>query len=471
METRKMYEINSLIITNDKTLPIVLDQHDDFLYTLMSDSPFGKEEIIERIKQYPKQYDKQIEYIKNNLFKIHNRNVSINLITFLSKQGIDVHDYYKMVIDEYILDSPTVCLNFAERYGCTEYAIKKIFDSYEKGKGVINSMLLSLLVNHIPKKDLGTLLNIYLDSCDEINMNEIEYIYYCFNGNKKLFDIMIGDYLAKNDIKGICKLIKDSKDNDIDVGKFIDKKVFAEILNKNKRSDYIFDLAYALKDVIPDVVNKIFKNNHKFLINRLSSIMIDYPVNAPKKSKAIIGMIIEELLNNQGLQLQDITIYESGGYSNVLGIGDLVLKISKPRETFEIPNSKYILQPIIRKQFDEFKKLTIEVQPKVITEGIKNEEIEQLYKNIRAEGLHWTDIKSENVGRLIKPNKAIYKMRTGNIQSSFESTGLKGEVDTLPAGEIVIIDSDYIYNKMTKKSVVPNYSLYEEFENKHINSK
>jgi len=460
-----------MIATNNDALPIILDEYDSFLYDVLCDSPFGKEYIVEVLNNYPKIYEKQINYLKNNIFKDNDRNITMNILKFLSKKNIDISDYIKETLDRYLLENPNMFFDLAAKYNYTEYALNKILNECEKNKSVVNYMLI-LKLNHIlPFDKLEKILNVYLNSSDDINAFEINRLYIEFKGNKKLFDILIGKYLSNKDIKSIIALIKDSKEENIPVEKYIDKKLFKKIINDNIRSDYIFDLGNVLSDIMHDEVNEVFTKREDYLLNKLAKLLISTPVSAPKDSKELVVMILKELLDNQEIDLQDIKIYEAGGYSNVLGIGEIILKLSKPKETYEIPNSKYILQPIMRKQFDEYKGLIIEIDPLVETENITTEEVEQLYYNLRKEGLIWTDIKVENVGRLIKPNKAVYKMRTGELQPNSSSTGMLGDVDTLSAGNVVLIDSDFIYKKVTRKTQIPDYSLYDEFENNYISSK
>ena len=43
----------------------------------------------------------------------------------------------------------------------------------------------------------------------------------------------------------------------------------------------------------------------------------------------------------------------SGAFSNVLRIGDTIVKVGIPRKTFNIPNDKRILQPYLRNDLSE----------------------------------------------------------------------------------------------------------------------
>lgn len=471
MEKVEINQILRFIINEDESLPIILKQYDSFLYDILTDSPYGKDYIIETLKKYPDIYDSQIKYIKNNIFKENNNNISMNILIFLQNNNEDIKSYLKTAIDKYLFDNPTMYLELAKRYGYANYCIDKLLIECEKESSFINYLLIVKLIDIVDNKTIDKLLNKYLNSLDEINSFELENLYNLLHGNKKIFDILIGFYLSNKDIKSIVKLIKESKESSIEVNKYIDKSLFKKMINDYIRNDYIFDLGNILSDVIPNEVNEMFEVKYDYLINRLAKIMVGPPVNAPKDSRELIIMFLEELLNNQNVKLQDIHILEAGGYSNVVNIGSLVMKVSKKKETFDIKNSKYILQPVLRRQFEEYKNLTIEVVPLVETELISMEELKELYFNLRDEGLIWTDVKAVNVGKLLKPNKAIYNMRTGPIETSSESTGLNGEVQVLPKGKYVVIDSDYIYNEINRKTKYPENSLYEEFENDYINYK
>ena len=82
-------------------------------------------------------------------------------------------------------------------------------------------------------------------------------------------------------------------------------------------------------------------------------------------------------------------------------------------------------------------------------------------------GIYWTDIKKENVVRLLKPNKLNFKLNgedIGRNEDSVEMMNLKDE-EPLPAGELVISDTDYLCyeNEYNEHPHTPAYPLVYEF--------
>ena len=159
--------------------------------------------------------------------------------------------------------------------------------------------------------------------------------------------------------------------------------------------------------------------------------------------------IVKELAEDQGIKMTDIRFLDYGAYSTVYEIGDKVLKIGKRRRTYTMPNDKRILKPLIRVDLGPLTDYkiagTIEVVNKVKTGvNLSDEEVYQIWKELRSRGIYWADAKSSNLGILLKDNDY-----NTNIKLSGESNsrGLIGDNDdVLKAGEIVIIDSDYIYD-------------------------
>lgn len=163
-------------------------------------------------------------------------------------------------------------------------------------------------------------------------------------------------------------------------------------------------------------------------------------------------------------------------------IGDYILKIGSMRTNEKIPNDKRILQPIIRQELEpgEMKNYEynfIEVQNAVDKdwhEGMTEKQIEdilyEVYADMRSRGIIWTDIKKDNVGRLLKPNKINYTYtdidgEEKDLRPTEEATGIIGEIqesDVLPAGEYVVLDTDFI----TRKDVITT-DMYRKFETRY----
>lgn len=168
----------------------------------------------------------------------------------------------------------------------------------------------------------------------------------------------------------------------------------------------------------------------------------------------LLEKLIEEILENENLDWIDIDYIISAGFSSVFEIGSKILKVGEERGTYRIPYDKRILQPLIRINLSDLSsdsRGTIEICEKVLTvEDITEEELYQLYKELRERGKIWTDIKIDNLGILLKENKRHWNK---NIASSKRAVGyiedeyFDEDDEILQAGEFVIIDSDFIYDE------------------------
>ena len=86
-------------------------------------------------------------------------------------------------------------------------------------------------------------------------------------------------------------------------------------------------------------------------------------------------------------------------------------------------------------------------------------------------GIYWTDIKKENVVRLLRPNKLNFKLNGEEIGRNEDSVGMMNlkDEEPLPAGELVIADTDYIFYKKEYDyhPRTPSYQLVHEFEKRY----
>lgn len=168
-----------------------------------------------------------------------------------------------------------------------------------------------------------------------------------------------------------------------------------------------------------------------------------------------ITRLIEELLTDQNARMIDIEPIGRGSYSRVYQIGDKVLKIGKPRETYKIPNHPRILQPLTRTslidEHDENKIFAcVEISDRVDKlrkEDLQVEKLYQVYKELRDDGIIWTDARFANVGKLRQRN--IPKLNGEEMDVDPIAVGMDEGVESkvLEVGEWVIIDLDYIYRQ------------------------
>lgn len=247
--------------------------------------------------------------------------------------------------------------------------------------------------------------------------------------------------------------------------------------------------------------------------------------NDPQKAQ-IFKLIIDELLEQTKKQLsqgqssgqvfndkdliKNIEEYGQGSFSKVYRVGNYVLKTGIERLKDTIPNHRRILQPIIKTKIlnDETGNrgtnrfaYIIEVQNLVEKDwyvGMKEFEIEdilyEVYKDIRKDDLVWTDIKPENIGRLLRTNTSNFrnnvffrdenkniimiKDKGGNdrvknedreIEPDPYAIGMENSIEGEPLkeGSYVILDSDCIEKYNGKIPYYHRGELLVKFEKKY----
>lgn len=182
-----------------------------------------------------------------------------------------------------------------------------------------------------------------------------------------------------------------------------------------------------------------------------------------KNCQDIIAMFIEDIMKHENVSVDEITRAGKGATSRNLKIGNYVLKVGEGRFTEKMKNSPRILQPIIRRKIPTSSgNLFIEVQNAVNADWYKGKigniynVLYQVYKDLREDGLLWTDVKFSNVGKLLKDNRVYYDTKVhdenGNIirkeiEPSENATNLKGRnKSVLKKGEFVLIDTDCVFD-------------------------
>lgn len=233
-------------------------------------------------------------------------------------------------------------------------------------------------------------------------------------------------------------------------------KNFSTIISKTRTSD----TGYGLKR-LEEIKQKKGENVETFDEEWLATLLFGEYGEEQCNS---ISIIIKELREKSETKIDflDIKPIGKGMYSQAIQIGDYVLKVGINRHNEMIKNNRRILQPIIRRYLlseEKNNKLYIEVQNAVdnswyenMTEHQITEILYEIYKDFRRTGQVWTDIKKENVGRLLKTNRTNYKYRDidgeeKDIRPTEEATGIIGNVaeeDILAEREYVVLDTDYI---------------------------
>ena len=197
--------------------------------------------------------------------------------------------------------------------------------------------------------------------------------------------------------------------------------------------------------------------------------------NERKDYAVTISIIIDELLKSENCKYSDITPYKRGGYSQVFQIGDKILKIGKPRAIYRIPNHRRLLQPLTRTNLldkADNPKACVEIQERVEPCGnITEDEIYAIYKELRDDGIIWTDARKANLGRLRSDN--IPTLNGEKMDVAPNSVGFingKNKKD-LMAGELVVLDLDFIYNENDPTIQWPAFSCSKKFEKRYQQEK
>lgn len=265
--------------------------------------------------------------------------------------------------------------------------------------------------------------------------------------------------------------------------RFIKKNINQIIQWTGKES--LFEMALALKGMSPEIADKINLELEKHKIDVAKSLLEDRTQALEKVSGVSVdidgyaltlSLIIDELLQSENKRLIDINKVGAGAYSTVFSVGDKILKVGKPRKTYEIPNSRRILQPMLRTNFRRDNGTffaTIEVSNSVDTK-LKNEEktdekLYALYKELRDEGIVWGDVKWENVGKL--KDKNIPVLNGEEYSSAPNAIGFetKNKGTPLGTGELVVLDTDYIFKEGSQDIDFIRDSY--KYENRYIREK
>ena len=226
-------------------------------------------------------------------------------------------------------------------------------------------------------------------------------------------------------------------------------------INKEKVLTYIDHYVEEYNNYLATHFREIVEINT--IYDKTKEISQSTKEQAIKDNSYIVDMImimIDELCRNEGVTYKDIKYAGGGFYSNAYQIGDKIIKIGHVRERFKFPNNPYIIAPLLRKRIEltnsNVDELYIEIQERV--ELLKpgnytDDEIYELYKKVRNLGLIWFDVEPRNIGRLLKDNVIHWNSEIMQIDEVLGFEPKRGNT-ILKAGELVILDADFIFDYM-----------------------
>lgn len=257
----------------------------------------------------------------------------------------------------------------------------------------------------------------------------------------------IFDYFSVENAMNFLKILRA---NDVDKKLFsIDANTFIEIL---KNSECLFEIKKILKDderLYKLYCDYIIENPNQLVLEMISKGFqknineLDLDLTHAKIFDMIV-LMLQDLFRVENKNYLDIEFISNGEYSCVYGIGSKIFKIGIPREKFNMHNNKRFLKPIYRSEIKGLNGVLgcIEITEKVDTKNVTEEDAQFIYNELRDSGYIWCDCARANLGRLIKKNKVYFD----NINPSNKVVNYETECgEQLDAGELVIIDNDYIF--------------------------
>ena len=238
-----------------------------------------------------------------------------------------------------------------------------------------------------------------------------------------------------------------------------------DVLSYYKHLFYLKELFKDDKETLSKIGQYINKNGDRIIDEMISPL---YNEDEDKiEGHKYIKMIVDDILKNEKANYNNVNKLKSGGFSCVYSIKDKVIKLgSNGRVTASFPNNPYIIKPILRKVFElDGKEIFVEVTQKVDSNesNITKEDLYKLYTKLRNLKIRWTDVHTRNVGKLIKDNKIYWH---NDLRPTDESLGLQKYRGTeeLKAGELVVLDADFMYDENDKKIKMASKSFDREFE-------
>ena len=401
--------------------------YSDILRRLLFEDVYDEEftNYLTSIKLHPKDVlaiAKDISYGKNSLVWVYFLDKIINnkIVEIDANEvfTLAVELYTVSYINKYMLIDKNLdyFLNNMDLWRLYEYTVSDQ-ELHAKIKNYIFNNLNTLL----PRIKAKNLISV-LKTCENKEQYDIVLKYMLDNFGK-----IVDDYSPCNAISYLYNDVKD----------------YPEL--ENKRREYVKDnFGEIVKDIYYTANDKdVIKQNDGEKQERQRLAIID-----------IIKLIFEEISRNENVGYDDIIEIGSGAYVHVYKVGDKVVKIGSKRQNQYITNNPYILAPLLRKTLKvdsgfEYEGIFVEITEYVdiIEDEITKADLYRLYSKMRDIGLEWVDIDARNVGRLRKDNKIYWNSNLDPSDSSLDMNEKIRPDIMLKKGDLVIVDTDFIYRE------------------------
>lgn len=217
-----------------------------------------------------------------------------------------------------------------------------------------------------------------------------------------------------------------------------------------------------------DKMHEYFKGHKEEFLKEILTTTLSIRGNlGEKESDALLKIVtgvVDKAMEHEKCKIMDVKTLLAGSYSSVIRVGDTIVKVGTPRKTFDMPNDERILQPHLRRDLQKELGIAavIEVADRVDTDfKITEEEMYEVYRDMRERGVVCGDFKYGNIGKLLRDNPP----------RNNERHGLHGNVTkTLKAGEYVVIDTDFFYKENDPKTELSS-DLSIQFEKRYRREK
>ena len=261
--------------------------------------------------------------------------------------------------------------------------------------------------------------------------------------------------------------IKKLVECNIDVLKWYDSHIFLDddyMDSILQNCSNIFEFREKVKNnerLLKYINDYIDKNERKYVDSMVRSILHD----TNDDINELVYLIVLDICKNENIKISDTIKCGKGLYSTVIKIGNKVLKIGDKRVNAKFPNNPYIIKPLLRKSIS-FEGISVFIE---VTELVDNEKwvssnTYDFYKKLRNLGLVWIDIKSANLGYLLKDNEIYWRDEINPSDETLNLDEKRGEDIHLKKGELVLLDADGIIDESSLGDMYNN--LYEQkFQN------
>ena len=158
--------------------------------------------------------------------------------------------------------------------------------------------------------------------------------------------------------------------------------------------------------------------------------------------------IIDSISKKEKLSILDIDKIGDGSYSNIYKIGNKVIKIGYKRNIDKIVDNNRILLP---DEFISIKDNIIEITDYIDDKSdFTKDEIYEVYKDLREQGIIWMDPSKDNLKRIDNINIEIQKEKSKN-RNKYPFIKNKRIINRpLKSNDLVIIDLDHLVEENNK---------------------